>query len=112
MKCFSLILGARNTPAAGRQFSKEDDELIRGLTGRYFPGGFTILNAEGGWFDPGRKVFIEEAARQILICTPDTRALKAWCTALARALHQKELLVVELGTARTFRYRIATILAA
>lgn len=105
MKCFSLILGARNTPAAGRKFSREDDALIRELTGRHFPDGFTILNADGGWFDPGRKVFVEEEARQILICTSDRQALRTWCKALARALRQKELLVVELGVARTFRYR-------
>jgi hypothetical protein len=108
MKCFSLILGARNTPAAGRKFSKKDDALIRDLTGRYFPSGFTVLNAEGGWFDPERKVFVEEAARQILICTSDTRALRVWCLALARALHQKELLVVEMGRARTFHGRTST----
>ncbi len=105
MHCFSLILGARNTPAAGRQFSKKDDELIRELTARHFPDGFTILNADGGWFDPERRAFVEEAARQVLICTSDRRALEAWCTALARALRQKELLVVELGVARTFRYK-------
>jgi hypothetical protein len=105
MHCFSLILGARNTPAAGRRFSKADDDMIRGLTARHFPDGFTILNADGGWFDPERRMFVEEAARQILICTADRRALGAWCSALAGALHQKELLVVRLGVARTFRYR-------
>lgn len=106
MHCFSLILGARNTPAAGRRFSRIDDELIRELTARHFPDGFTILNADGGWFDPERRSFVEEAARQVLICTADRRALRAWCMALARALRQKELLVVELGAARMFRYRI------
>ncbi len=104
MHCFSLILGARNTPAAGRRFSKEDDGLIRDLTARHFPDGFTILNAGGGWFDPGRKLFVEEEARQILICTSDREVVGTWCTALAEALHQKELLVVELGVARTFHY--------
>lgn len=107
MHCFSLILGARNTPAAGRRFSKLDDEMLRELTARHFPDGFTILNADGGWFDPERRTFVEEAARQVLICTSDRQALGAWCAALARALHQKELLVVELGVARTFRYKAA-----
>ncbi len=105
MHCFSLILGARNTPGAGRRFSKADDEMIRELTARHFPDGFTILNADGGWFDPQQRVFVEEAARQVLICTSDRRTLRAWCAALAGALRQKELLVVELGVARTFRYR-------
>lgn len=107
MKCFSLILGARNTPAAGRRFLKKDDVLIRTLTARHFPDGFTILNADGGWFDPTRKTFVEESARQILICAEGRKPLKAWCAELARALKQKELLVVELGKARTFRYRSA-----
>ncbi len=107
MHCFSLILGARNTPAAGRRFSKADDELIREITARHFPDGFTILNADGGWFDPERQAFVEEAARQILICTSDRGALGAWCEGLAGALRQKELLVVELGVARTFRYRVS-----
>jgi len=107
MHCFSLILGSRNTPSAGRQFSRLDDELIRELTARHFPDGFTILNADGGWFDPERRTFVEEAARQVLICTSDRRALRSWCAALAQALHQKELLLVELGVARAFRYRAA-----
>lgn len=105
MHCFSLILGARNTPAAGRRFSRKDDALIRDLTARHFPDGFTILNAEGGWFDPVRARFVEEEARQVLICTKNKKALRAWCAALAGALSQKELLVVELGVARTIRYR-------
>ena len=78
--------------------------MIRELTAHHFPDGFTILNAEGGWYDTERRIFVEEAARQILICTADLRELKAWCAALAGALRQKELLVVELGVARTFRY--------
>jgi hypothetical protein len=105
MKCFSLMLGARNTPAAGRRFLKKDDALIRSLTARHFPDGFTILDADGGWFDPGRKSFVEEASRQILVCAGARGAIRAWCADLASALGQKELLVVELGTARTFRFK-------
>lgn len=104
MKCFSLILGARNTPAAGSRFLGEDDALLRDLTARYFTKGFTILNAEGGWFDADKKCFVEEEARQVLVCTDNPETLSAWCAALAEALRQKELLVVELGEARTFRY--------
>lgn len=105
MKCFSLILGARNTPAAKRRFLKKDDALIRELTARHFPEGFTILNADGGWFDPTKKEFVEESSRQILICADGLAAVKAWCAELAAALGQKELLVVELGKVRILRYR-------
>jgi hypothetical protein len=102
MKCFSLLLGARQTPGAGRRFSRRDDQVIRDLTFRYFPAGFTILNAAGGWFDPARKKFVEEDSRQILVCAERRAALRTWCEALAGALRQKELLVVELGPADAF----------
>lgn len=102
MKCFSIILGARNTPSAGRKFTRKDDKAIRELTADYFPDGFTILNADGGWFDPQRGKFIEEESRQVLVCTSDRQVLRKWCAALAVALQQKELLVVEIGEARTF----------
>ncbi|HUR56936.1 MAG TPA: DUF3574 domain-containing protein [Opitutaceae bacterium] len=103
LKCFSLILGARNTPAAGRHFAAADDDSIRAITFRHFPDGFTILNAEGGWFDPTRKKFVEEDSRQLLVCAARRVDLRAWCRELARALHQQELLVVEIGPAATFR---------
>lgn len=103
MKCFSVLLGARNTPRAGRKFTRKDDAAIRALTARYFPDGFTILHAEGVWFDPQKAEFIEEQSRQLLVSTSDRRLLRAWCAALADALRQKELLVVELGPARTFQ---------
>jgi hypothetical protein len=102
LTCFSLHLGARNTVAAGRRFARHDDEQIRSITFRHFPRGFTVLNANGGWFDPSRG-FIAEESRQILVCTTSRRALRRWCRELARALGQKELLVVELGPATAFR---------
>lgn len=102
MKCFSLLLGARNTPAATASFSAEDDERLRSITFRHFPDGFTILNADGGWFDPLKKAFVEEQSRQILICTSDSRKLAPWCEELRSALKQDELLVVELGNASTY----------
>src|SRR5688500_9921140 len=101
--CFSLFLGARNTPRAGKHFTKADDELIRSLTFRHFPKGFTILNADGGWFDPTQRRFIEEDSRQILVCTTGTRALRPWLGQLAEALRQKELLVIEVGPASVFK---------
>jgi hypothetical protein len=105
VKCFSLILGARNTPSAGQNFSRHDDELIRAITFRHFAAGFTILNADGGWFDPCHGVFISEESRQILVCTSSKQRLRPWCEDLARALNQKELLVVELGRAYPVRVR-------
>ncbi|HTO04213.1 MAG TPA: DUF3574 domain-containing protein [Opitutus sp.] len=105
MRCFSLLLGARNTPAATARFSAKDEACIRMITFRHFPQGFTILNADGGWFDPSKKTFVEEQSRQILICTSEPRKLAAWCEELASALKQDELLVVELGRAATFTAR-------
>jgi hypothetical protein len=96
------MLGARHTGTHGTRFRSADDLRIREITQRHFPEGFTILAARGGWFDPGSRRFVEEESRQILVCTPAGR-LGAWCRELARELHQKELLVVELGTARKFR---------
>lgn len=103
LKCYSLLLGARNTPSHGKRFSNADDAQIRDLTIRHFPAGFTILNADGGWFDPEAQAFIKEESRQILICTDEQAALRRWCAELAEALQQDELLVVEVGAAVSFR---------
>jgi hypothetical protein len=102
MKCFSLILGARNTPTAGKKFSKRDDAAIRDITARHFPDGFTVLNADGAWFDRQTRKFIEEESRQLLVCTARRADLRAWCQELGSALQQKELLIVELGRASSF----------
>jgi hypothetical protein len=105
MKCYSLLLGARNTPSAGPRFTRRDDEQLRAITFRYFPEGFTILNAQGGWFDPERETFIEEESRQILVCAGSARRLRSWCGELALALDQSELLVIEHGGVTTFKFR-------
>lgn len=102
-KCYSLLLGARNAPGRGKRFIPGDDARIRDITFRHFPDGFTVLNADGGWFDPVSRRFIEEESRQILICTSRKRTLAAWCRELGVALQQEELLVVELGPAVSFR---------
>ena len=102
LKCFSLLLGVRNTPGAGKTFTSKDDEKIRSLTFRHFPARFTSLNANGGWFDPVQKRFIEEESRQIMVCATGIRALKNWLEELAGLLKQKELLVIEVGAATTF----------
>lgn len=104
LKCFSLLLGARNTPGAGKRFSRRDERRIHEITSRHFPEGFTVLNADGGWFDPSRG-FIAEEARQILVCATSVTVLRRWCEELADALEQKELLVVELGPASAFKRR-------
>jgi hypothetical protein len=103
LNCYSLLLGARNTPGAGKRFTKADSDRIHAITFRHFPEGFTILNADGGWFDPAQAKFVEEESRQILVCAKNLRALRHWCDELTAALKQKELLVVELGPASTFR---------
>jgi hypothetical protein len=97
------MLGARRTPAAGRKFAKVDDARVRAITQKHFPEGFTLLEADGGWFDPAAKRFVAEESRQILVCVSDRRRLRAWCDELARALKQKEPLVVEAGLAMRFR---------
>jgi hypothetical protein len=104
MKCYSLLVGARRAEANGR-FRAADERRLREITRRHFPDGFTILAASGGWFDPGRKRFIAEESRQILVSAPNRRALRDWCRELAQALAQQELLVVEQGAALRFRRR-------
>jgi hypothetical protein len=94
MRCYSLLLGARN---ARRSFSKADDAQVRAITLRHFPTGFTILNCAGAGYDPARRRFIMEQSRQILVCTSSTRRLRQWAGELAKALNQRELLVVEMG---------------
>lgn len=105
MKCFSLMLGARHTGTRGSRFRAEDERIVRDITRRYFPDGFTILAAKGGWFDPTRNRFFTEESRQILVCALHRRLLARWCEELARTLRQRELLVVELGPAISFRFR-------
>lgn len=107
--CYSLILGARNAPARGRRFSRADERLVRDITARHFPDGFTILNAGGGWFDPERRKFVTEESRQILVCPTRRRQLRGWCEELAVALRQKELLVMKVGEAVVFERRSARV---
>jgi hypothetical protein len=103
VKCFSLFVGSRNFAGATRRFTRRDDELIRAITFRYFPEGFTVINADGGWFDPSRKKFVEEESRQIYVCARTKRGLRPWQEKIRRALHQRECLLVELGPAHSIR---------
>jgi hypothetical protein len=103
MHCYSLLLGSRNTPSAGRRFAPRDDALVRSITAGHFPGGFTILNGFGAWYDASRRRFTSEESRQILICGGSLRAVRKWSRELAHALQQKELLILELGAVHRIR---------
>jgi hypothetical protein len=103
VKCFSLFVGSRNSAAASRRFTRRDDEVIRTITFRHFPGGFTVLNADGGWFDPQQKRYVAEESRQIYVCAKNKRGLRPWHEEIRRALHQHELLLIELGAAHYVR---------
>jgi hypothetical protein len=105
MNCISLLLGARNTPAAMRRFSASDDAKILAITARHFPAGFTVLHASGGWYDPERHTFVNEESRQIILGGVSPRALKAWTTELGRALRQDELLILRMGTVEKIRIK-------
>lgn len=100
MKAYTLLIGARNNR---RRFRRKDQNLLEKITARHFPEGFTILDASGAWYDASQTTFHREQARQVLICTSTPRKLSAWCRELGEALGQKELLVIEAGTARRFR---------
>ena len=106
-RCYSLLLGARNTGSRTHRFSASDERRIREITFRHFPEGFTVLNADGGWFDPTRRRFVREESRQILICTDERRRLASWCAELRVALRQDELLVIDAGVVRVFSAAIA-----
>src|SRR4051812_14611808 len=97
LKSYSLLLGANN---ARRYFAARDEKLLRAITARWFPDGFTILNAKGSWYDATARTFRREDAREVLVCTDRPRRLWQWCRELGIALRQKELLLIELGTTK------------
>lgn len=103
MKCYSVMLGASRVRSERRTFSRADESLIRDITTRHFPEGYTILDAEGGWFDPMRGRFLKEASRQILVCARQAQRVRRWGDELGAALRQNELLIVQLGPATTLR---------
>ena len=102
MKSYSVMIGSRNSRGS---FTRHDEKLLQEITARHFPDGFSILDASGGWYDPARKLFKREQARQILVCTAHRKKLPAWCRELGKALRQKEVLVIEVGAARRYRIR-------
>lgn len=96
-QCWSLLIGASRLEGARRTFSTRDERIIQEITTRHFPGGYTILSASGGWFDPVRRRFIREDSRQVLICGAPLGAVRRWACKLGAALGQKELLLVAHG---------------
>jgi hypothetical protein len=105
MPCWSLLIGARKLRAKARRFSRADDRLLETITTQHFPTGFTILRAVGGWFDPAQRRFIHEESRQVLIGDATPAAMRRWGRELGRALAQKEIVVIRLGTAVRLRMR-------
>jgi hypothetical protein len=100
MKAYSLLVGSK---AGQRRFSAVDEQRLRTITARHFPDGFTILDADGVWYDPETKKFSREAARQILVCTQKVSHVRRWSQEIGKALQQRELLLVETGSAKKIR---------
>jgi len=96
--CFSVFIGASRP-----RFSAGREAMLREITERHFPDGASIVHAKGRWFDPERKAFVSEEARQVLVCASSRKALAPWCAELASALDQKEFMIVQLGNAFSFR---------
>jgi hypothetical protein len=105
MQCWSLLIGARSLRTNARRFSRADDRLLQEITTRHFPAGFTILNAIGGWFGSARRRFIQEESRQVLIGGATPAQVRRWGQELGRALGQKEIVVIRIGTALRLRIR-------
>jgi hypothetical protein len=101
---WSVLIGARQARRGGR-FSRTDDRLLQTITAKYFPAGYTILEARGGWFDAATRRFIREDSRQILVTSDGMRTVRAWANALRIALNQKELLLIQMGSPRIIRAR-------
>jgi hypothetical protein len=97
MNCYSLTIGARNTPGAGAVFSVKDENTIEETTRRHFPDGSTILRSKGSWYNPVSRVFVREDSRQIHVCAARRQDLKGWYTELCYAMHQDALMLVDLG---------------
>lgn len=102
---WSVFIGARRV-RKGRSFLRTDDKLLQIITARFFPNGYTILEARGGWFDPHRRRFLREDSRQIIVTSNSSGAVRAWARTLGAALRQKELLLVQLGTARILKIQV------
>lgn len=96
-RCWSLLLGSHRLGSRS-VFRRADEQLIQRLTAEYFPAGYTILAAKGGWYDAATRAFIRESTRQILVTTPDAARVRRWARALGQALRQKETLLIAQGS--------------
>lgn len=105
MRAYSLLIGARN--ARGR-FTARDDGILRATTARHFPGGFTIVEARGAWYDGARGRFRREETRQVLVCASAAAKPVKWARELGRALRQQEVLLIALGSVRRLRLAFST----
>jgi hypothetical protein len=103
IRAYALLVGARNGAANGRRFSAVDDARLRGITREFFPSGFTVLRAIGGWWDGTAHKFVREESRQILVSATDERHVCRWARRLGRALNQKSLFVIRQGEALTIK---------
>lgn len=104
VSCWSILIGARRIGSRGT-VSRADDRRLQTITASHFRGGYTVLEATGGWFDPSRRKFVREDSRQILVTSGSIRAVETWARALGAAFRQKELLLVKLGGIRRIRIR-------
>jgi hypothetical protein len=104
-RCWSLLIGARTLSARNGRFSARDERRLQAITTRHFPTGYTILDAQGGWFDPRHRRFVREQSRQVLICAATLATVRRWARELGAALRQKELLIVEVGRAMVLRVK-------
>ncbi|HEX2860949.1 MAG TPA: hypothetical protein VHN79_04890 [Lacunisphaera sp.] len=100
MKCYSVVIGARNSR---RRWTRRDERTAQEITLRHFPAGCSFLKVNGAWYDPEAGSFRREEAREIVVTTRSAAKLNAWCQELGRALGQRELLVLAKGTARRLR---------
>lgn len=96
MRCFSLLLGARDTGSADARILHRHDQLLRSFTARHSPAGSPCYSS-GGWYDGKSRRLKAEESRQIIICGVSLSALRKWAADLPRALRQKELILIETG---------------
>lgn len=101
-RLYSVIVGARNGRAS---ISLRDEREIQRITLQHFPSGCSILEVSGMWADPSKGTFRREKARQIMITTGEPQKLDRWARQLGRFMAQKELLMVEVGKAKSVRIR-------
>jgi hypothetical protein len=66
-----LFFGRDIAGAAGVT-DAEWDSFVADTLGRRFPDGFTVLDAQGQWFDPERRTVSREATKYVVIAAADS----------------------------------------